>query len=352
MIATADELHFPRTPDGWRLALHRYRAADGRAGAPVILCGGYACNRHFIDYDERHSLARYLTRRGFDAWVLELRGRGLAHPGSAHEASWRWTFDDLAEMDVPTAVDYVARATGRRVSWVGHSMGGMLLYAHLGRMGPASGAVCAGVTLAAPVAFPGVASDLLSRLGLLLLGVPFSDTIHQRWVLGALWGILGRSEVLGVGMNPDNVDRGVVGRALRLSLENVSRAKLQQFAHWSQTGEFCSVDGGFDYRAALGRVRVPLLLIAGTVDRLATPAAVALALEHLAVGKARYAELGRAHGHRADYGHVDLVLGRHAPDEVFPLVAEWLEAHGDDARAAGASRARPGGVDGGTASAF
>ncbi|MFO1520190.1 MAG: hypothetical protein U1F57_11120 [bacterium] len=34
---------------------------------------------------------------------------------------------------------------------------------------------------------------------------------------------------------------------------------------------------------------------------------------------------GRKHGHRTDYGHVDLIIGNHAPREVFPKIAEWLE---------------------------
>lgn len=326
MLATADEVHFPRTADGWRLALHRRHPLPGGSGFPVILCAGYACNRHFLDYDERYSLARFLARAGFDSWVLELRGRGMAHPEPGMGASWTWTFDDLAAFDVPAAIDYVASVTGRPVMWVGHSMGGMLLYAYCGRVAPSLGPLCAGITMASPVAFPGSAPELLSRLGLFLLSVPLTETIHQRWVLGALWGLLGRSSVVSVGMNPGNIDRNAVGRALRLSLENVSRAKLQQFAQWSQRGEFCSVDGRIDYREALADVTLPLFVIAGAADRIATPEAVAAALRHLPTTGAHYIELSRANGHAADYGHVDIVLGRAAPDDVFPKIARWLES--------------------------
>src|SRR5579885_782730 len=110
----ADEVHFARTADGWRLALHRHRPRRGGSGLPVILCPGYGCNRHFIDYDERYSLARFLAARGFDAWVLELRGRGLSHPMPGCARPWRWTFDDLARVDGPAAIARVAEATRRR----------------------------------------------------------------------------------------------------------------------------------------------------------------------------------------------------------------------------------------------
>jgi predicted alpha/beta hydrolase len=320
----ADELHFARTADGWRLALHRYVARSPESGRPVILCPGYACNRHFIDWDEKYSLARFLARRGFDAWVLELRGRGLSHPTPACAAPRTWTFDDLAFHDVPTAMCHVARVTGQRVAWVGHSMGGMLLYASLGAPEAAELPIAAGVTLAAPVAFPAMGSQLLARLGRLLLDVPFSETIHQRVALGILWHLVGRTAALEIGMNPANVDRRVVGTALQHALCNVPRAKLRQLSEWSLTGRFASVDGRIDYLAALARLATPLLVVAGTADRLATPATVQHALAHLPARTTTYLEAGRGQGYSVDYGHVDLVLGLAAPAEIFPAIADWL----------------------------
>jgi predicted alpha/beta hydrolase len=323
----ADEVHFVATADGWRLALHRHRPRTSGPGMPVILCGGYGCNRHFIDYDERYSLARFLARHGFDAWVIELRGRGLSYPMRSCARPGVWTFDDLVTMDVPAGVAYVAERTGRPVAWVGHSMGGMALYAYLGCHPSADTMVAAGITIASPVVFPPVSSKLLGRIGHLLLGVPFSDTVPQRWVLGALWHVVGQSDALRIGMNPDNVDRQDVGRALRRSLSDVSRMKLRQLAHWALEGEFTSVDRRIDYRATLARIITPLLVVAGTVDQLATPFTVQRALEHLPTASASYLEFGRGHGHAIDYGHVDLILGRAAPAEVFPAVTSWLAEH-------------------------
>jgi hypothetical protein len=65
-------------------------------------------------------------------------------------------------------------------------------------------------------------------------------------------------------------------------------------------------------------------VIAGSADRLATPAAVRLVLDRLSPSSATYREFGYARGDSVDYGHVDLVLGRAAPREVFPVVARWL----------------------------
>ena len=43
-----------------------------------------------------------------------------------------WNVDDLVHYDVPAILDYVQRQTGRdRVNWVGHSLGGMLIFPYL-----------------------------------------------------------------------------------------------------------------------------------------------------------------------------------------------------------------------------
>ena len=34
---------------------------------------------------------------------------------------------------------------------------------------------------------------------------------------------------------------------------------------------------------------------------------------------------GRVNGHKNDYGHDDLVIGKHARQEVYPTILEWLD---------------------------
>jgi hypothetical protein len=49
---------------------------------------------------------------------------------------------------------------------------------------------------------------------------------------------------------------------------------------------------------------------------------------------ASYLEFGRRNGHSVDYGHVDLILGRTAPEEVFPPIAAWLSTRAGAGRSA------------------
>jgi len=64
---------------------------------------------------------------------------------------------------------------------------------------------------------------------------------------------------------------------------------------------------------------------AGAADRLASPEMVRFAYDRINSPHKRYREFSVHTGDCADYGHVDLIFGRHAPEEVFPVVSGWIE---------------------------
>jgi len=323
LVARAS-IEFARTADGWDLALHHYPGVRNDL-PPAILVSGYACNRYFVDFNDRYSLARFLARRGVDAWVLELRGHG--HSELAIGRRRGWTFDDLVRLDVPAAITHVrAQTTGQRLVWIGHSMGGMIAYAALG-LNPAVHEALAGlVTIASPMGFPAVTSPTLRTLGEAFLALPLPQRLPQRGVLVALWSVLRWSPgAAQAGMNAANTDLHAFGRALRLFMCSVPRSKLRQLAQWSLTGEFRSCDGTVDYRANLPRIRTAALIIAGATDHLASPQMVRFAYDRISSTEKRYREFGLRSGDSADYGHVDLIFGRRAPEEVFPVIGDWIE---------------------------
>jgi pimeloyl-ACP methyl ester carboxylesterase len=316
-----DELYRVPTDDGAAIALGRYHARGPRRYAePVILCHGLGANRFHLDFDERYSLARYLARAGFEAWVMELRGRGLAGPASD------FNFDDQAEHDVRAALRTVVSAGNaagsKEVLWVGHSKGGLLLYAHLARNPQAP--VRAAVTLGAPFTFavqPGLRIFMSKIEPLLRLKSIPTRRITNIAFFGAPPGPLTRYMMLA-----ENMDSEVVRRALANVPADLAGGMVRQFARWIDTHAFTSYDGSFDYQAPLAEIRKPFLLMAGSRDLLAPPLSVARAKEHLG-GPVKLVIAGKAHGFAADYGHADLVLGRRAPDEVFPLVESFLASN-------------------------
>jgi len=312
-----DELYRVPTDDGAAIALGRYHPrGERRYAQPVILCHGLGANRFHLDFDERYSLARYLARLGFEAWVLELRGRGLAGPCGD------FTFDDQAEHDVRAALRTVLSTGSKEVLWVGHSKGGLTLYAHLARNPQAP--VRAAVALGSPFTFavqPGLRHFIKRVEPLLNLKAIPTRRITSLAFFGAPPGPMTRYMML-----PSNMDTEVVRRALANVPSDVAGGVGRQFARWITTNTFTSYDGSFDYRAPLAEVRVPFLLLAGSRDLLAPPMAVARAKEHLG-GPVKLVIAGKAHGFAEDYGHADLVLGRRAPHEIFPLVEAFLSAH-------------------------
>ncbi|HVE53220.1 MAG TPA: FAD-dependent oxidoreductase, partial [Ramlibacter sp.] len=92
-------------------------------GQPVVLVHGYSASGTTFTHDAiPMPLARFLWNRGHDVWVLDLRtSAGLE---TAREA---WNFEDVAYADLPVAVDFIARHTGRPVDVFAHCIGAVML---------------------------------------------------------------------------------------------------------------------------------------------------------------------------------------------------------------------------------
>ncbi|EPS72628.1 hypothetical protein M569_02125, partial [Genlisea aurea] len=80
-ICTADELHYVTVSNSdWRLALWRYKPSPEAPprNHPLLLLSGVGTNAIGYDLSPESSFARYMCGRGFDTWILEVRGAGLS----------------------------------------------------------------------------------------------------------------------------------------------------------------------------------------------------------------------------------------------------------------------------------
>ncbi len=301
-----DSLHRVPTEDGNLVVLGRYLARGGkRYQEPVVLAHGLGTNRFGLDFDEQYSFARGLARRGFETWVLEVRGHGSS-------------FDIEASHDVSAAL----RAIGQRVLWVGHSRGGLLAYAHLARNPNAP--IVALVAMGTPLTWsssPGLRGfvSLVQPL-LALRTLPLARLARSMALVGLPPDPVGRYLARAENMEPD-----VIRRAIAHVSADVPGGVARQFARWVMSDRFDGNDG-FDYRAGLAQVKVPVLALAGSLDFLATPGGVHSASRFMG-GPVEQVTAGRAHGFTADYGHGDLALGRAAPNEIVPRIADFLRRH-------------------------
>ncbi|MGE0710292.1 MAG: alpha/beta fold hydrolase [Planctomycetota bacterium] len=273
------------------------------------------------------SLARTLAAQGFDTFALELRGRGLSErPRLGGARRYGWDFDAYLRRDLPAAVDRVLREVGAsRAHWVGHSMGGVLLYAAL-----ATGAewVRSGVALGSALDYSGSPSDfqaLLAIQGLtrVLPALPFGP---MAWVTSPLAGrVPNRIEEFNIW--PRNVEPAVARQVNASCFHPVSTPVLLQLSSALEPGGLRSADGALRYAEGLGVARAPVLALVATKDRQCHPDAARRTLEGLGSLRKEVHVLGPDAGCAEHYGHFDLLCGRHAHLEVFPRVLAWLREH-------------------------
>ncbi len=322
-----DERHVAVTGDGWHLAMHRYRPrAEGPGQGALILCHGLIANRANLDLDERRSLARHLSRQGFDVWLLELRGAGLSRDSRGGRGLSRITFDDYIMQDLPAAIDTVCRETGEdEVQWVGHSMGGMVIYAYLStHQDPRVRSV---TTIASPLDFQLVARQtrpLLRLKPLLRLG-----PVGFGWMLRAMLPLLRmiHSDKVHIGVLRENLTDRDLSEILVNVIEGLAApGVLAQFGDWVEEGGFRSRDGRYAY-GTLAHLRCPLLVIAAERDLLTPPASVSPAIDRAPAAKKVYRLFGRASGDDRDFGHGDIVLSDAARERVYPVITDWLVRH-------------------------
>jgi pimeloyl-ACP methyl ester carboxylesterase len=316
---------------GHHIALHHHSPAEKRFIEPVIVCHGLAANRFNMDFsndgkgDDRISLARALARSGFDTWVLELRGRGHATVPRGAD----WSVDDEVREDLPRAIETVLDLTGAPgVLWVGHSKGGILQYLLHADEHPAAGKVRGLVAIGSPGTFAHQ-KDMSALVGLGRLFARTGWRVPMTFIAKLGIPIAGPILYIAAKKLPvaRSVDAPILRRIMASLAADIAPGVMRQVASWFDNGGTITRLDATPYDESFIRITAPLLLIAGSDDLLAPPDAVRYAYERAGSADKTYVVMGPKSGARSEYGHGDLVVGKHAPDEVFPKVAAWLEAH-------------------------
>jgi pimeloyl-ACP methyl ester carboxylesterase len=323
---------FAVTEDSWKIALWRFQG-DGQRRHPVLLCHGLGANRFNLDAPGESSVARYLQREGFDCWVVELRGAGKSRHAKPiwSRRRWRaerhWSLDDYLHHDLPAAIKKILAETGSRsVHWIGHSMGGMLAYAFLSRYDPRP--VRSVVTIGSPCQVNSQ-EKLFRTLSHLAPAIRKMPKLPQRIVVKAISPLAGHIPdcFADYFFTPGSIDAALLQRMACLALSDLSPKLAAEFLQWYRTGAYTDLYGMTDFSALLHRIHVPMLLIAGVRDRLAPLADLRQIYDSLGTQEKELLVLSRENGFGHDYGHIDPVLGRDAPTEVFPHIRDWLVLH-------------------------
>lgn len=326
------ELLYAPTDDGWQLAVQHWPVADATRRHAIIMLHGLGANRLHFDLDARYSLAREARRRGFEVFVIELRGAGMSRaPFGRDRALYQWGFGDYVDHDLPALLQFVAdRCDGATMHLVAHSMGGMLAYAAAVRWPKCIHSIAAiGAPLAAQLELG------LREKRLLQLAASLSVTQALRRVpLKRLLGTAGRFVPLshrladGVLFNRNNLEPEVMSRMAREAIDDIPLRLVSELVAEmarARRGQAQDSTSPYAHEAQLGEITAPVLAIAGAADRVARLPSVRAVVERLRGPDVRFRAMGRSFGDRADYGHVDLLVGRHAPEEIYPQVLDFVE---------------------------
>ncbi len=310
------------TDDGATIALHHYPPTGPVASSvPVLVCHGIASNTHTWALGADRDFGDHLARAGFDAWLVDLRGHGASGPATPGTS-----IDTYARHDVPAAVGHVLAATGaEQAVWVGHSMGGLVLIAHLQQEPVAP--LAAAVTVASPADWRGE-TRLTHLIHEVLRLLSWPGPLPARTLAGfyADWEGEIPLSLDRIVYEPSNMDRALLADMMRVGLSPIQAGVRDQFAGSMEAGAFVSADGRVDYFAGAPSITLPFLVIAGRVDHLAPPERTVTFFDRLGSTDKTWRVFGLDQGDHADYGHVDLCNGDHVAEDVYPFITGWLEA--------------------------
>jgi len=344
--------YYVMTNDGWRLSVFRYKPDAIKEGtAPVILCHGLHSNSNFWDLDESHSFARFLRNNGYDTWNINLRGSGdsskpfmaeIRSLSTLRVSKWfgvlsrlpssitksDWTFDDHVNKDLPAIIEFVKSRTGKdRITWIGHSMGGMAMYGYLEThdQNSVTGFAALGSTMCVPEDFTKdtILTNLVISKGTRQLSLLINTTIASQI----------RNLTLGAVKLPwedrfynfENMDRLTSIRMFRIAVSDISRGTASQYIDMIENGHLRSYDKKYDYTENLYKVNAPILVTVGPKDPFGSMVIAQYAFDRISSRDKELIQFSKDAGYSSDYGHCDIIIGRPAAEEIFPVLLNWIE---------------------------
>jgi len=270
-----------------------------------------------------------LCEAGFDIFAAEYRGaRSSRHPSSqTKQESWAYSIEEHAYCDLPAIIAGVRTLTGKdRVHWMGHSMGGIVVYLYGARFG--CGHLARVVTLASPVVFSKILGPGPSLARLFRKLTPWRRVFRARFALACVLPItLLLPIALRLALNTSNVSVSSRLTLVQGAVEDISTQLLDWFLLRIPSGGSSSLADVPDGNTLAG-FDAPLLVVAGGSDLLAPPESVQPAIDYVGSTEKQYLLLdGRGAPVGAPtFGHSDMASSPAAVKHLSPLIVDWLRS--------------------------
>lgn len=350
------ECRIIETQDGAKVAVKRY-VKEG--ATPVVFFHGMTGNGFEFDLPrERHNMAVYFARRGYDVWITSFRGCGR-EPYRGDAGDWKHSMDELAIYDASAVIDEIIETTKKKPFWIGHSLGGMVLYIYLeGAKFDESGKVVidrelakernekllGAIPIASPTAFLYRRSHPFyiptrSVLGQAIMGAAIlyfrvRDSLgghaeigsvvqkhlidHPRFIMA-----MSRSPIGIVLYRRANTDSDTTTSLIKWGADDLPfRMDIQlldgiRSGHLRQYFSFSFRDFPCDYTINMPLIEAPILFISGEKDFAGWSTIKKYGYEVVSSKKKDMLVF-------PDYGHTDLVIGKNVEDEVYPAILQWM----------------------------
>lgn len=319
-------VHWVGTEDGWQLPLVEYPGA--KDGPVIYLQHGLAANHRAFDLSPRgESPARRLAGQGFHVFAGNLRGRPLGTYKNATPPTWG--FSHYLLHDLPPILAAITRQTGKPIHWVGHSMGGILGLSYAAHF---QGAGLASVTSLGSALHYGVGSSVFHLLNKArpilknLKSIPWATLQPLAAPLGACG--IGQSALC----NTKNMTSVTLAATLSHVFVDMTREELLELGtSFTNEGILCE-----ELQCLLPelakKLPVPWFSVIGTADRQCPPDCAEWTYARIEAPRKELFLAGKQTGCRHDYGHFDLISGRHAEEEIWPRVADFVRSTSELAR--------------------
>ncbi|GKV43288.1 hypothetical protein SLEP1_g50600 [Rubroshorea leprosula] len=246
---------------------------------------------------------------------------------------YNWDFDHYVEEDVPAAMEYIkaqSKPKDGKLLAIGHSMGGILLYAILSRCGfeGRDSGLASVTTLASSLDYSSSKSSLKLLLPLVepaqalnvpaiplgtLLAAVHPYATHPPYLLSWLNSQISAPKM----MHPELLEKLVLN-----SFCTIPANLLLQLRTVFHDNGLCDRSGTFFYKNHLGKSKVPILALAADQDLICPPEAVFETVKLIPQPFVAYKVFGEPGG--PHFAHYDIVGGRLAVDLVYPCIVEFL----------------------------
>ncbi|MBI9076306.1 MAG: alpha/beta fold hydrolase [Desulfatibacillum sp.] len=320
---------------------------------PVILCPGIATNANlyrmddmggFLSLENNRSFATHLASEGFTVYCF--------HPGYSQRVYNRYVskhcrqsmyygkirktpssldFVELVDREVPLVLERVRRDSGSsHISWIGYSLGGMLMYTYLAKtLDPSVKNV---VTIGSPITLHQIFIRFLPMLNWVTSALGFEEssfvgTVSQNFVpitraIRRIPGPILKYNPIAAPLlwNPFNMSALAAKTLLGKVVEPVPNSLQKSISTMISQGLSCNQYGP-ELVKSMGYIRknkTRFLFFYGGNDVIAPPDTVLLAHEIITP-----TDSGNLIGvHSA--GHVDMIIGENAREQVWLPASNWL----------------------------